>query len=245
MKNSDLQRRYYEGKGDHNELARIKAFKESAEIRIKKLNVILRDIGGKKTLNVGCGNGRFINEDFLKKNMVVGLDISMTDLEQAKEYYHLPLQADMDNGVPLKDKKIDIVITSEVIEHIVDTDFFLCEINRILKTGGALVLTAPNINTMLSYVMMLFFDMPPYRSARYRSPHVRDFTKRTLQMALEKNGFKIEQYFGTALFLPYIGYVMSALCNYFPCLGSELVVKAVKIEDAEYEKSNFSMLLMQ
>ena len=243
MKNSDLQKNTYEGNINPDEIAKIEAFKESPNIRIEKLNKLLEDLEGKKVLNVGCGNGKFLNKDFLIKNSVTGVDISLSALEEAKEYYHIPLQADIDSGIPVKDGDMDIVIASEVIEHIVDTDFFLCEVNRILKPGGVLVLTTPNINTPLSYMMMLFLDMPPYRCARYRAPHVRDFTKRTLRLALENNGFEIETYYGTAIFIPWLGYFMSGLCNFFPRLGSELVVKAIKVKNIEYRKSDFSLLL--
>lgn len=243
MKNSDLQRQYYEGAIDSKEIERIRAFKESDRIRINKLNIFLEDISGKRVLNIGCGSGGFVNEEFLKRNTVFGLDIALSDLERAKGRCYIPLQADLDSGIPIRDGVVDIVIASEVIEHIVDTDFLLSETNRVLKTGGMLFLTTPNINTLLSYVMMIFLDMPPYRSARYKSPHVRDFTKRTLQLALESSGFEIRKYRGTALFLPYMGYFMSSLCDVFPRFGSELLVQAVKRENIDYRESNFSLLL--
>ncbi len=93
--------------------------------------------------------------------------------------------------MPFKTETIDLVIASEVLEHILNTDLLLFEINRVLKNNGILVVTVPNVNYLLSYVMMLFFDLPPYRSARYRSPYVRDFTKKIIKIALENNGFKV------------------------------------------------------
>lgn len=243
MKNSGLQRQCYEGEVNHAEKEKLRRFRESGAIRVLKLNRFIEDASGKTVLNAGCGSGDYIAEAFLKDNRVAGIDISLNDLKRAMKYYHAPIQGDMDNGLPLKSEAFDMVITSEVIEHVVDTDLFLYEINRVLKKGGVLVLTTPNVNTPLSLFMMLFFDMPPYRSARYRSPHVRDFTKKTLKIALERNGFKIEKCQGTALFLPYFGYFMSSLCNFLPRLGTELILKAIKIEESSCEKSDFSMLL--
>jgi len=243
LKNSDLQKNLYEDNINPDEVAKIQSFKESSKIRIEKLNNLLKNIAGKKVLNVGCGNGKFLNKEFLIKNTVTGIDVSLNALEEARGYYHIPLHADLESGIPVKDEDMDVVIASEVIEHIVDTDFFLCEVNRILKPEGVLILTTPNVNTPLSFMMMLLLDMPPYRSARYRAPHVRDFTKRTLRLAIENNGFEIKNYYGTALFIPLLGYFMSRLCNFFPRLGSELVVKAIKVKGVEYRKSNFSLLL--
>jgi SAM-dependent methyltransferase len=64
---------------------------------------------------------------------------------------------------PLKNidsESVDYVITFQVIEHISDDAFFLREIKRVLKPGGKLIMTTPNILMSLT-----------------RSPwHVREYT---------------------------------------------------------------------
>lgn len=65
---------------------------------------------------------------------------------------------------PLKDipdNSVDFIVTFQVIEHIRNDDFFLNEIYRVLKPGGKLILTTPNIRMSLT-----------------RNPwHVREYTK--------------------------------------------------------------------
>src|SRR5205085_11489830 len=47
--------------------------------------------------------------------------------------------------LPFEDESADVVLAGEIIEHIVDTEAFLREIARVLRHGGAVVLSTPNI----------------------------------------------------------------------------------------------------
>jgi SAM-dependent methyltransferase len=49
----------------------------------------------------------------------------------------------------------DVLIASEVIEHVVDTESALAEMKRVLKPGGWLILTTPNLTFWLSRLRML------------------------------------------------------------------------------------------
>lgn len=54
---------------------------------------------------------------------------------------------------PLKgidNDSVDFVVTFQVIEHIQNDELFLKEINRVLKPGGKLIMTTPNIKMSLT-----------------------------------------------------------------------------------------------
>jgi SAM-dependent methyltransferase len=51
--------------------------------------------------------------------------------------------ADINKGIPLKDNLADLVLMTEVLEHIKEPKFVLREVCRVLKPGGKLILTAP------------------------------------------------------------------------------------------------------
>jgi len=243
MKNVDMQKRLFNKGFDKDETEKSKRCKESADVRIEKLNGLMRDLSGKIVLNLGCGNGDFLDEKFIMKNRLIGIDISMNSLKNAVKYGYVPVLSDAETGLPLKDSSMDVVVASEVLEHIVSTDLFLFEINRVLKKDGLLFLTTPNINTILSYIMMIFLDMPPYRSARYKSPHVKDFTRKTLGIALTSNGFVIKEFVGSAIFIPYLGYFLKKTCDLIPRMGETLIVKAVKKESLSVPDMDMRLFL--
>lgn len=74
------------------------------------------------------------------------------------------------------DNYFDVVVTFQVIEHIKNDSFFVSEIYRILKPGGKLILTTPNIAMSLT-----------------RNPwHIREYTLKQMQGLLEKKFADIE-----------------------------------------------------
>ena len=90
-----------------------------------------------KVLDVGCGRKPY--EHLFPNAEVIGLEIGSPE-DSAKP------RADVfyDGGrFPFPDGAFDSIITTEVLEHVFTPDEFLREINRVLKTGGHLLLTAP------------------------------------------------------------------------------------------------------
>ena len=101
-----------------------------------------------EVLNVGCGDGVqavIYNGNFKK---MVGVDISESRLETAKqlvEYYKIKNFSTVNANVeeiPLAEK-FDKVIAIDIIEHVVKPDRLAAEIFRLLKNDGRLLITFP------------------------------------------------------------------------------------------------------
>ena len=103
---------------------------------------------------------------------------------------------------PTISNSYDFVFCMEVIEHLKDRDSnnleyissfrylgifnLLCEMNRILKEGGLLFLTTPNINTYLSILRVLNYENP-----YFFTPHPRELSINELKRFLKSTGFEI------------------------------------------------------
>jgi ubiquinone/menaquinone biosynthesis C-methylase UbiE len=168
-----------------------------------------------------------------------GVDISEKLLDVAKQNGIKTFLCDLDKEkLPFEDNYFDILITGETIEHIVNSNFFLSEINRVLKPKGILILSYPNINTLLGIIMMLFFDLPPMYSARFRSPHVRDWTKKMIKLALKEFGFSVQKMSGSSFFIPRLGTINPlGIAKFFPRWSNSVVVVAQKHTEVPYNKS--------
>lgn len=98
-------------------------------------------------LDLGCGEG-FVISHFLDGRFVVGLDNSKDSLLTAKQkakrsnidFIHADIAA-----LPLKTASFDKITLLEVLEHLPEENHrTLCgEIDRILKTGGTLMVSCP------------------------------------------------------------------------------------------------------
>jgi len=111
---------------------------------------------GFKVLDAGCGGGRHLSEAFRWRGVsVVGIDLNRDDALKAhnttKIMRHegedgggasLVLVSDV-TGLPFRDASFDIVICSEVLEHIPDHTLAMAEIIRVLKPGRSLVVSVP------------------------------------------------------------------------------------------------------
>lgn len=65
-----------------------------------------------------------------------------------------------DEHCPSADHVYDAVVAADLIEHIVNTDFFVGELKRITKPGGHILLTTPNLGFWLSRVRLLRGRVP-------------------------------------------------------------------------------------
>ncbi len=100
-------------------------------------------------LDIGCGEGYFCrhaSKDF----HTIGIDISQETLILAKE--HTPqtlfMAASATGKIPRKDNSVDIVVSGDVLEHLVQPALLLKEIHRMLKPSGLSLLSTPNPDSL-------------------------------------------------------------------------------------------------
>jgi ubiquinone/menaquinone biosynthesis C-methylase UbiE len=97
---------------------------------------------GPMVLDAGCGTGLITRH---LDGAVIGLDINGWNLAQARE--HAPqasfIIGDMEN-LPLADEKIDLVVCSETLEHLLQPQHAIAEFARVLRPGGRLIGSVPH-----------------------------------------------------------------------------------------------------
>lgn len=128
------------------------------------------------------GSGEPSITDTIKANRTVKLD---SNPNSNPDVVH-----DLTRKFPFKDDEFDMVVACEIIEHLSDTDFFLKEIKRILKAGGDLIMSCPNICSM-RYRLAFMLGIIPAHACKVNGEHIRDFNKSDLTNQLEEYGFFI------------------------------------------------------
>jgi len=188
------------------------------------------------TLDVGCHDGTLCRMLVAHGATVFGLDAFSAELQVAERHLWSYLQRDLNRqqSLPFRSASFDCVTALEILEHIIDTDYFLEEIHRVLKAGGTLMISTPNIN-MLKNRLRVPLGLYPY-GLEYRTEihHVRLYNLATLLSHLRATGFEVVRYRGTHLvpqrFLsqPALSALSNLLATRLPTLASNLMLCARK-----------------
>lgn len=106
---------------------------------------------------------------------------------------------DLEGSFPYRDETFDIVIFTEVLEHIsLDPMHVLCEINRITKTGGWILLSTPNCASAKSVMKILRGGnpncYPVYTKQPSRDRHNREYTPSEVRQLLTASGYEITDF---------------------------------------------------
>lgn len=201
--------------------------------RLRKIFAMINKEKRGKLLDLGCLKGEFSFE--LKKKWwnVFGADISSA-LNEAEKKGIKCIKFDFEKPFPFKNNSFDVVFAGEIIEHIFDTDFFVSELNRILKPNGVLVISTPNTAWIGNRFLLLIGKKPLNLDYFKSGGHIRAYTFELLEKQLKKHGFEIEKRTSELLRVsdkiefPLLYRIESFLAELFPTLSLSVIIKARK-----------------
>jgi len=148
-------------------------------------------------LDLGCSLGDFTMEMARKIGTSSLYGVDETEYTNSK----IPIyMADLDKEIPFGNEKFDIVVASQVIEHLQKPQILLKEIYRILKPTGNAIISTPNLGAWHNRLYLLLGKQPePCKVSDDMFPdhekpgHLRIFTANELIKLLEFHNFKIEK----------------------------------------------------
>ena len=171
----------------------------------------------------GKGTEFWFEKGLIKKSYLVDfsdylLDIAKERLKESNCDYEIIKV--LDYNLPFDDSFFDLVATYETIEHIGDVWIFMKELSRILKPGGIMVLTCPNILWEPVHWLAAIFNIH-----HSEGPH--NFLRRKKLLQLFKNNSLTILRENTTVILPFNNKKISALNEKFECTLLENLVRLI------------------
>jgi 2-polyprenyl-3-methyl-5-hydroxy-6-metoxy-1,4-benzoquinol methylase len=202
--------------------------------RIGKVLKFAAEQKPKKVLDIGCGDGYFLNE---AGKLLPGAELHGMDMYKTLKYSSIKFKKHrFEKKLPYNSNFFDFVFCGEFIEHLQDEVALMSELNRVLKPTGSLVLTTPNLNfwasrfcfaagwaPFFSYLDSIY-DANPITNRiagkyAHNFGHQRIYNLHSLRNLLEKSNFELLDYSGAHLNVrTYPGY--SGLGKLWLWLGS-------------------------
>lgn len=134
---------------------------------------------GARVLDAGCGSGRLLDE-LAGRFEVSGVELDADSVAAARARGHADIHEGMVETLPWDDATFDLVTCLDVIEHTQDDRVTLRELRRVLRPGGALLLTVPAYQALWSAHDVV-------------NRHHRRYDRRMLRAAAADTGLTIER----------------------------------------------------
>lgn len=139
---------------------------------------------GVRILDIGCGEGHFLNLAKGEGFEVVGIDFNKEAIKRAKKkfglerVYPFTLEEFIEN---FPDEKFDVICAFQVIEHLENPLDFVLKLKKILKENGFFVFSIPNPERLRSRVKGIReeWDFPPHHLTRWNNKSIHFLLKRT------------------------------------------------------------------
>lgn len=136
-------------------------------------------------LDVGCGKGWVAQHLKNSGKKVISMDISTVNPvkvnSSVNHNFHAGLVGDV-FYLPIKQNSLDVIIATEILEHVAEPRLFFDKLITSLKPGGKLIVTTPYDESIPHY-LCVHCNRPTPRHA-----HLHSFNEKNILQFLDKNG---------------------------------------------------------
>jgi SAM-dependent methyltransferase len=188
----------------HDYVSQVKSFKHDRYHSI--LSLVPHAAG--RVLDYGCGWGHFSIAIRDKANIVNAIDLSQNQIDICHSAWGN--QRDIEFAcspiTKFQNEYFDCVLSNQVIEHVHNVGNYLAEINRVLKPGGLLVISLPNVMNPRFFLPMFRGDMEGWLKRHNEkmlagydkgNDHINAWDPLHFTTLLSSMGFLLERYLPT------------------------------------------------
>lgn len=147
-------------------------FQRASQVCWKNIFYLIDNKPDSSLLDLGCGEGTMtlcmVQHSGAKK--IYGIELDEEKAKEARKKGITIYKVDLNREFPIDSCTMDLVIASQVIEHMINVDNFVKEIYRILKPGACTIIATENLASWHNIYCLLLGKQPysgPYISTEF------------------------------------------------------------------------------
>jgi len=164
---------------------------------------LVAEIRPKSLLEIGCGNGSFLEKISSLVDRIEGVDINKSAVEQCVQK-EIPAST---KSIKDLEESYEIIASFQVLEHMDNLSETVHDMVNSLLSGGYLILAVPNPDGYLKDIDINLLDMPPH--------HNSSWPKQTFDYLASLHGLEITGYYKEPLrYVHYLGYLGNIMAEH-------------------------------
>jgi 2-polyprenyl-3-methyl-5-hydroxy-6-metoxy-1,4-benzoquinol methylase len=173
-----------------------------------RILAILKQLDVKRVLDLGAGTGALCAQLESAGYQVVGAEYDKKGVHIARSsypeitFYNFGVQ---DNPADLlaREQEFDVVVSTEVIEHLFSPHLLPICARGVLRPGGYLVVTTPYHGYLKNLALSIFDHWDFHHNPLRHGGHIKFWSRATLSQLLSENGFRVIGFSGVGR-VPYL-----------------------------------------
>jgi len=156
---------------------------------------LIKKLKPKKIIDIGCGNGFLCSQIHKAGYRIAGVEYDISGYKIASSnnselnFYNLGVQDDP-SIITNNEGRFDLVVSTEVIEHLFSPHMLPQFSSKLLNKGGHLIITTPYHGYLKNLALSILNKWDKHHTALWHGGHIKFWSKNTLSQLLEENGFK-------------------------------------------------------
>jgi len=169
-----------------------------------------------KILDVGCASG--IVAQLLKtKDNVDGIENNPRLAKIAQRFCRHVYKIDLNHLNPklFRNRKYDIIVCADVIEHLEDDRSILLKLIHLLRPNGVMIFSFPNVAQLPIRLRLLVGQWDYQETGILDSTHLHFYTKKTAARLLTNSGLRVIKIIASGTIVSYFNFLPSLLAAQF------------------------------
>jgi 2-polyprenyl-6-hydroxyphenyl methylase/3-demethylubiquinone-9 3-methyltransferase len=181
----------------------------SAPFLFPAVKSLMRDVpAGSTVVDFGCGNGSLLAQLRSGKWDLHGLDMSLSGVTIAQHAYPEIAFDVADLTADLSNHKLagycDVVVSTEVVEHVFLPRVFARNCYALLKPKGRFIVTTPYHGYLKDLALAVMGKMDEQYTALWDFGHIKFWSRKTLTKLLVEAGFEVVEFRGLGRSIPWL-----------------------------------------